>query len=156
MEVRGFGARVLGLVVRAWNATLLRIQVDGDRAQVSFLPSEPAASGIDERLAQIDRARESLESALPAVNELGAAAERNKAELRDALELIEHTRAEKAMAEHQLQNLKEIAQADIEVFRSLVGIPSRAQIARERIIGFILGVIASLIASGIFWALVRG
>jgi hypothetical protein len=47
-----------------------------------------------ERLAQIDQARENLLSALSAVDEVKAAAERNKAELRDAIEQIEQTRVE--------------------------------------------------------------
>jgi len=131
------------------------MRTDGECVRVSFLPARPETSGIDERLAQIDQARESLVSALSAVNDLKATAERNKAELRDALERIEQTRVEKAIADKQLKSVKQIAQADVEVFKSLAGIPSRAQILQERFIGFIIGVLASLMASGILWTLVR-
>jgi hypothetical protein len=155
VEVSGFWGRAVTLALRAWTTPVLQVHVDRERVQVSFLPPRPETSGIDDRLAQIDQARESLGSALSAVDDLRAAAERNKNELRDALERIGQARAEKAVAEKQLESVKQIAQADVEVFKNLAGIPSRAQIARERFIGFIIGVVASLIASGILWALVR-
>jgi chromosome segregation ATPase len=111
--------------------------------------------GIDERIAQIDVARDSLESALSAIGELKAAAERNKEELRTALGRIEEARAAEAAAEKELENVKQIAQADVEVFKKLAGVPSRAQIARERFIGFVIGVVASLAAWGILRILER-
>jgi len=154
VEVTGFWGRALAVALRVWTTPVLGMRVDRERVQVSFLPPRPEASEIDERLAQIDQARESLVSALSAVDDLRATSERNKTELRDALERIEQARAEKAVAEKQLQGVRQIAQADVEVFRSLAGIPSRAQIARERFVGFIVGVAASLMASGILWALV--
>jgi hypothetical protein len=127
VEVTDFWGRALTLALRAWTTPVFQMRVDRERVQVSFLPPRPETSGIDDRPAQIDQARESLVSALSAVNDLRAAAERNKTELRDALERIEHARAEKAVREKQLQSVKQIAQADVEVFKNLAGIPSRAK-----------------------------
>jgi DNA repair exonuclease SbcCD ATPase subunit len=134
---------------------ILRFGFRGEEVIFELLPSTEHSPGIDERIAQIDLAKDSLESALSAVDELKAAAERNKDELRDALERIEQTRADKAAAEKELENVKQIAQADVEVFKKLAGVPSPAQIARERFIGFLVGVIASLTAWGILLILKR-
>jgi hypothetical protein len=49
-----------------------------------------------------------------------------------------------------LNALKSVIQSDVQAFRQLAGIPSKDDIWRERLWGFIFGIISSLVASGIF------
>lgn len=155
MEVKGPIGRGLAYLLRLWFHPVLSLRARGDEYHVELWASMEQTPGIDERIAQIDVARDNLESALSAIDELKAAAERNKDELRGALERIEQARAAESAAERELENVKQIAQADVEVFKKLAGVPSRAQMARERFVGFLIGVIASLAAWGVLWILKR-
>lgn len=106
---------------------------------------------IDQRIANLDVARDNLVAAVTAIDELKAEAEQNKTELSSALDRLRLLEAEKANAEQELASLRQIASADIAVFQKLAGIPSRRDIVRERLVGFLLGLLASLAASLIWW-----
>ena len=75
-----------------------------------------------------------------------------RAELEAIRSELKETVAHKASAEHELDTVKKMAEADVEVFRRVVGIPSRRDIAKERLVGFVIGVIASL-AAALIWRL---
>jgi hypothetical protein len=62
---------------------------------------------------------------------------------------LDELRKNKNILESELEKTKEIISTDIGTFRKMAGVPTPQQIIRERFIGFISGVIASLIASGI-------
>lgn len=96
-------------------------------------------------------ARRNLAEALEAIDELKSAAEANQAELAIALERLRDAQDQRAAAEKEVKAVQSIAQADVEVFRKLAGVPSKMEIAKERLIGFILGVLASVI----WWALAK-
>jgi uncharacterized protein involved in exopolysaccharide biosynthesis len=100
----------------------------------------------DQRIAKIDEARANLEDALNALGELKREAETNKAELQDALNQLDRTKAGHAAEAAQLQQIRAIAEADVATFRRMAGIRP----ARERLIGFIGGVVASLVAAGLW------
>ncbi len=156
MEVKGPVGRLLALLLKTWSAPILRFGIRRDgRFHVELLPALDEllrqSPGIDARLAQLDSARDNLVIALQAVDELKATAETNKRELSQALERIEQTQSEKAAAKKELDNIRQIAEADVEVFKRLAGVPSRGQIARERFIGFVIGVLASVAATGFVW-----
>jgi len=85
-------------------------------------------------------------------DELRDEADRNKQDLAKALAELSTVQVNKATAERELYAVKEAVNVDIEVFRSLARIPNDAQIKRERLMGFITGVLASIIASAIWWA----
>jgi cell division protein ZapA (FtsZ GTPase activity inhibitor) len=106
---------------------------------------------IDERIANLDVARDNLVAAVTAIDELKAEAEQNKTELSSALERLRSLEAQKASAEQELASLRQIASADIAVFQKLAGIPSRRDVIRERLVGFLLGLLASLAASLVWW-----
>jgi len=101
---------------------------------------------IDVRLTKIEDARANLQEALSALDELSNEAERNKAELDQAIKQLDRARLERASEAEQLSQIKNIAQADVEAFRRIAGIDP----LRERFIGFFAGIIASLIAAGIW------
>ena len=156
MEIKGPLGRFLALLLRAWSTPLVRYGIRSDgKIHVQLLPAlddlRGESPGIDARLAQLDQARENLVTALQAVDELKLTAERNKQELHQALERIDQAQREKAAAEKELASVRKIAEADVEVFKRLAGVPSRSQIARERLVGFILGVLASVAATGLVW-----
>jgi ABC-type transporter Mla subunit MlaD len=153
MEIKGPIGRFLAFALRVWSTPVLRFGLRGEQFHVELLPGLRETSSIDERLAQIDDARANLMAALAAVDELKGTAERNKEELRQALERVEQLRADRSAAEKELQDMNTIAKTDIKVFKKLAGIPSRSQIGWERLIGFIIGVAASLIAALIWKAL---
>ena len=92
-------------------------------------------TSIDERLAKIDIAKTNLSEALKAIDEIKTEAESNKKESENTV--------------------RKLASSDIESFRKVAGILSPSQIKRERIIGFVSGVIASIVASGLVWLIVK-
>jgi hypothetical protein len=154
LTIKGPIGRFLRLVLRIWSTPLFGIGMRGEEFDIKFLPSRggtPASLGIDERIAQIDLARDNLLAGLSAVNELKADAERNKEELRQARQQMEQVRLDKTAAEKELDGIKQIAGSHFEVVKKLIGVPSRTQIAQERFIGFLVGFFASLLASGIWW-----
>lgn len=101
---------------------------------------------IDLRIVKIDEARANLQEALSALADLSQEAERNKNELSSALARLHEARAAHASETEQLNQIKTIAQSDIDAFRRMAGIAP----ARERIIGFLAGIFASLVAAGIW------
>lgn len=100
----------------------------------------------DERIAKIDAARENLEEALAALGRLKSEAEQNKLALAEALRRLDETKAGHAREAQQLEQIRAIAEADVSAFRRLAGINP----ARERLVGFLGGVVASLLAAGLW------
>ena len=96
-----------------------------------------------------------MTAALSAIDDLKTTAEQNKLELHDVLQRIQEVRQDKAAAEKELESMERIARAGVEVFKKLAGVPSRRDIARERLIGFGVGVLASFLASVIWWLVSR-
>lgn len=113
---------------------------------------EPATKSVDHRVARLDEARNALMEGLQAIDELREEADRNKQDLAKALTELSNVQVNKATAERELNAVKEAVSVDIEVFRSIARIPDEAQIRRERLVGFVTGVLASIVASIIWWA----
>jgi hypothetical protein len=155
MEIKGKIGQILSIALRVWTTPVLGIGLRDGKFQVEVGPGKIKTRGIDERIAQIDIAKQSLEAALSAIDELKTTARHNREDLNEALNRLRHVGEAKTAAERELSSIKQIAQADIEVFRKLAGVPSRADVARERLLGFIFGVAASLIASGLWWFFTR-
>ena len=131
----------------------MRFRVRPDRVSVEFLPKDRPHQSVDERIAKIETARHNLTEALSAIDELKLAAEKNKTELAEALQTLSSTQEQKASAEKELQAVRQIAENDVGAFKKLAGVPSRREIARERLIGFLIGIAASVLASGLWWLL---
>lgn len=129
------------------------------RAQARLLESDPALSTLDKRIQQIERARGSLQDATEAVRELQEIAKSNKAEVEAVLANLAQVKTEKQAAEQELAALRKLAEVDVEAFRKVAGVPTQLQMAkerfRERAYGFLLGVLASVVASAIWWLLAK-
>ena len=110
---------------------------------------------IPQRLAKIESAKTYLSDALQAMDDLKIAAENNKQDAKVALVQLEELHKNKHNLEKEIQTLKQLAETDTETFRKVAGILSPAQVRRERLIGFVSGVLASVVASGIVWSIVK-
>lgn len=110
-------------------------------------------SSIDEGLEKIDSAKKSLSDALEAIEDIKETAENNKRDAEAALERLKTLEESKASAEAELSEIRKLASSDINAFRKLGGIPGPDDIRRERYIGFVSGIVASIVASIIIWTL---
>ncbi len=113
---------------------------------------DPASRSIEQRVARLDEARNALMESLQAIDELREEADRNKQDLARVLQELSAAKVDKEAAERELSAVKDAVNVDVDVFRSIARIPDDAQIRRERLIGFTTGVLASIIASAIWWA----
>lgn len=152
MELPYFAAAFLKTVVDVMSKPVLRIGTKGGVPFADVVFEDEPRQTVDERIAKIDAARANLADALVAIDELKAAANANKADLETALEQLGRTQAEHDAATRELELVRQVANSDVETFQRLAGVPSKSQIAKERALGFLFGVIASLLASGIWWA----
>jgi hypothetical protein len=134
---------------------LRQIHIEPTSAGFKIRFGESDESSIDKRIERLDQAREYLSEGLLAIDELRKSAEENKKEMQHAIAQLALLSDNKQKLEASLQSIREVASADVQTFRELAGIPSRATIRRERIIGFFSGVVASMVASGLVYALVH-
>lgn len=155
MELPSALAQILLKLLDVWTFPVLRFGIKGGLPYAELLPGETRAETVDERLAKIEVAKRNLEDALAAIEELRRTAEENKMELAAAIERLSEARTERLLAEKELQVVRSIAQNDVAVFQKLAGVPSKIDIAKERVVGFVLGVLASVAASGIWWLVTR-
>lgn len=120
----------------------------GIKTKISVFPE--TGTGIDERIAKIDEARKNLVDSLQLVDELRSAATENKQELESAISHINQLQVERKLAEEELTKLRELASVDTTALRTVIGIPSSREIWRERFFGFLSGILASTIATGLW------
>jgi hypothetical protein len=120
------------------------------RVEVSLI-SPLSRESIDARLAMIESARESLSSALRAMDELKITAENNRSDLDKLTAAIAKAEEEKADLNAQLEAVRQLAAIDSNIVRETLRIPTEVDKWRERIWGFIFGgVIAGLVATAIW------
>jgi hypothetical protein len=155
MELPQLVAAFLNTLSDVLSQPVLRIGTKNGRPYADIVFESAPRQSIDDRIAKIDAARSNLAEALSAIDELKSAANANKADLEAALEQLGQTQAAKTAAERELGAVRKIADADIEVFQRLAGVPTRSQVAKERALGFLFGVIASLLASGVWWSIAK-
>ncbi len=160
LDLPEWASKVVWNAVRVWTTPVLSFKVGPQGVSVHILPDASLSltlkRSIDERIEQIDAARRSLATALEAVDELKVEANKNRADLADALEQLRTADELRATAEQEAATARLAADTDVGSFRKIMGIPSRRQIALERAIGFVLGVLASLLASLVWWLITRG
>lgn len=110
-----------------------------------------AQQSLDERIAKLDAAQKNLADGIEAIEQLKHDAERTKRDVTFAAEQLQRLSEDKEEAAKQLESIRRAANSDIDAFRQLAGVPTEASIRRERVVGFVGGVIASLVASAIIW-----
>lgn len=108
------------------------------------------SQSLDERIAKIEEARNNLFEALQAVDDLRRTADENKQELKEALEKLTQMESQKASLSTELAEIQKIKNADVGAFRDLIGIPTAKDKWWERFIGFVSGIVASIIASALW------
>jgi DNA repair exonuclease SbcCD ATPase subunit len=149
------GNEFISALLRALNIFLSRYFTLAEQVVRQFYPSFELAielTGrdrltIDERIAKIDSARENLNDAIAAIDELRREADGNKAELEKALAQIATLEETRKRTEADIAVLDHVAKTDTEAFRRLVGVPTKTEVNRDRIFGFVSGVVASVVAT---------
>ena len=106
---------------------------------------------VDERLAKINAARSNLRDVLEAMDELEREAKRSKTHVDWMRFRLAEIESSKESAEKELEDIKNIINVDVESFRRVAGIPSSGQVRRQRFLGFLSGVFASILAALICW-----
>lgn len=155
MELPSLIANALVKAVNLWTKPVFGFGIRDGRAYAELMPKVSLYETVDARLAKIELARKNLTDALEAIDELKSASEANQRELAIALERLHDAKEKKTSVEKELQAVQSIAQADIGVFRKLAGVPSKTEIAKERLVGFFLGVLASIVATVIWWSVIK-
>ncbi|MBN8245119.1 hypothetical protein JF546_19045 [Nitratireductor aquimarinus] len=107
---------------------------------------------IDERLAKIEEAKHNLTDALTAIEDMQADAQERQRSLKMLTSKIERARSEKTGVEKELEALETLARLDPQGVRKVFRIPTTFQVWAGRLISFVLGVVASLVASWIWTA----
>lgn len=106
---------------------------------------------IDERIEKLDDAKEALTQGLAAIDELHGDAKRHKKEVQKALLDLNALNSETEELEAKKESIAKILESEVSAFQDVAGIPSASQQSRDKILGFISGVIASLVASGLIY-----
>jgi hypothetical protein len=156
MKLEGKAGKVLGRILTAYirlSNTAIVIRRDDSGLSIESRGLASAQKPIDARIAMIDQARDNLASAIGAIDDLKNAAENNKKEIAEALKTLSSLEQNKSALESRVEAIQDIAQADLETFRMLARVPSDADVRRERLIGFFIGVFASLVAGIFVWIL---
>lgn len=127
----------------------LRIKIGlGPFGSIDVALSTPFTErSIDERLEKIETARQNLAEALTAMDEMRDVAESNKRDLERLTNSISKAESDKADLNAQLDALKQIAAIDSDAVREALRLPTEVDKWKERIWGFIFGLIAGLIAT---------
>jgi chromosome segregation ATPase len=105
---------------------------------------------IDDRIAKIEIARTNLEEALEAIDDLRRTADKNKIQLDQAMAKLASIEDKKSLVAGELESLARIRDADVGAFRRIMGVQTDFDKWKERAIGFITGIIGSILAS-ILW-----
>tara|TARA_B110001450_G_C17623331_1_gene482101 strand:+ start:966 stop:1466 length:501 start_codon:yes stop_codon:yes gene_type:complete len=139
--------KVTVFLLKCWTAPFFRYGVKNGKAYAEIFPAFNDSESVDQRIRKIDQARENLVSALTAVDELKNKADINKQEANEIKAKVDTLTSEKTLADTELQEIKKVTGSTVDAFQRVAGVPSRNQIAKERFVGFGLGVIASLLAT---------
>lgn len=131
----------------------IRFTVTGSGVQISF--DRRAELSLDERIRKIDKARENLVDGLAAIDELRQSAEESRNQVKQAFEQLIQLEKNKEDLQSRLRATEQIIESDIQAFREVAGIPSPATVRRERVIGFVSGIVASTVASGVVYGLAK-
>jgi len=141
-------ARWLGGSMIGSKAFDVALDIAGKTIGIQVSSREP----IDKRLANIETARQSLASALSAIDELQAEAELSAAKVEELKAELGAVAAEHEKAQGNLLTAQELAKLDADEVKRLMGVPTAKTVWLERGISFFIGVLASVVAS-VIWTL---
>lgn len=109
---------------------------------------------IDDRIQKIELAKKNLQDGLTAIDELQKEADKNRKDAENALNEIKRLKGDKSNLESEIESIRTVIKSDVTAFKKIAGVPSEKQIRKERVIGFVSGVFASVLASGLVWLIV--
>ena len=130
---------------------LNKLKIDFSASGINISAKDEEAN-IDERINKIDIAKKNLTDVINAIDELKKEAQDNKEKSALALRELAKLEENKANLNQEITAIKTVINSNIEGFRIVAGIPNKN---KERAIGFISGIIASLIASGLIFGLTK-
>lgn len=113
---------------------------------------------VDERIARLDDAKAALTESLEAIDELRADAEAARTEHAAVVQALDTALSNKDDAEQKLESIRRIIAQDVSAFQEVAGV---SNVRQERTIGFLSGICASIVATGIWtwgpelWRFVR-
>lgn len=131
-------------VLRKSKASIQITSTGGISASVKLPFSQ---KNIEERLEKISQARENLADALQAIDELQEAAEDNRRDLENLNAAILQAESQKAGLDAKLSALKGLADLDSKAVREALRLPTEVDKWKERIWGFIFGILAAVIVT---------
>lgn len=102
---------------------------------------------LDQRIARLDDAKAALTESLEAIDELRADAEVARTEHAAVVQALDTALSNKDDAEQKLESIRRIIEQDVSAFQEVAGV---ANIRKERLIGFLSGICASILATGIW------
>ncbi|TYR35245.1 hypothetical protein FY036_02935 [Mesorhizobium microcysteis] len=111
-------------------------------------------SSLDDRILKIEAARANLSEALEAIDELKGEAQRNQAALAELRRTLVQREEEKGQLDAKLSELRALTEISASTVQDVFRVPTRASIWAERVIGFVIGVAASVAASFVYSAFV--
>ncbi len=144
-------AQVVRLVLQFID--LVSVRIENKRLIVSI--EKEQTSSAAERIRKLDEAKDSLVEGLEAIEELKREAKVSQVEVEKALGQITALEENKASLEQELKHVKTLIKADVNTFRKVAGL-SDADVQKERILGFVSGVLASIIASALISGTIWG
>ena len=139
--------RLTDLVAVVLRKPLARLRLEVGPFYLDIVPKGKVEP--DEGVRRIEQAKASLEEALSAVDEVRIAAERHQREAEAALARLAKLEESKGELEKEVELVREIARKDVGAFRRVAGIPSASDMKRERLVGFVTGVLASVLAAAL-------
>jgi ABC-type transporter Mla subunit MlaD len=128
---------------------LRRLRFNVGITGISISLNEQAEESIDQRIAQLDSARSNLAKGISAIDELKGEAEKNKAAAAEMAETISGLQADRDRLANELEAIRSVMDTDVKAFREVAGVPTSRDVKRERVVGFVSGVLASAVASGV-------
>jgi uncharacterized protein YhaN len=133
-----------------------QVRIRPQRGIIKFyIDKKQGQEAIDERIAKIDVARENLTDALAAMDQLREYAQENKRDLEYLNEKIQKAEASKANVSDELSALKQMSAFDSVTVRRVLGLPTRTSVWIDRCVAFVLGILASTIASFVYAYLMK-
>jgi len=140
------------LIVDILRKTKASIEISPSGGIKASIKLPTAQKNIDERLEKIGQARENLSEALQAIDELRESAEDNRRDLQRLNEAIIKAENQKQGLRNELSALKQLADIDSNSVREALRLPTEVDKWKERIWGFIFGILAAVIVT-IGWEL---
>jgi len=83
------------------------------------------------------KARQNLLDGINAINELKREAQENKREVAQALQQINELEKDKESLSEELEAIRTVIRSDVEAFRNIARVPTKADIRRESYIGLV-------------------